>query len=171
MLQVQFLSVSGQSDVEISIIGWTLKYMPSAPTIGWLSTELPGGEFPKMRNFNYRSLKIIACYKSSTWLSLLKPSFKYTSLGRLWSIYQVPRRSHVRGWSYSQVNYIRCKNTNAYRGSDPARFRSKWHWNINCWDAFEVSAKSHDDPTSMDGATGRGIASDAKLGTHDDHEF
>ena len=52
MLQAQFLHVSGQSDVEIYIIGPPLKYMPSAMTIGWLWMELQPGEFPKMRNYN-----------------------------------------------------------------------------------------------------------------------
>jgi hypothetical protein len=52
VLQVQFLCVYGQSDVEIYIIGSPLKYMPNSTMIHWLRTELDAGEFPKMRNGN-----------------------------------------------------------------------------------------------------------------------
>jgi hypothetical protein len=50
MLQVQFLCVYGQSEVEIYIIGSTLKYIPSTRAIHSLWVELDAGEFPKMRN-------------------------------------------------------------------------------------------------------------------------
>ena len=46
-LQVQFLSVSSQSDVDVYIIGSSLKYMPSPMTNGWLWTDLQAGEFPQ----------------------------------------------------------------------------------------------------------------------------
>ena len=48
---------------------------------------------------------------------------------------------------------------------------SKWRWNIPYWVTSEVYAKSHDDPFATDGATDRGIPSDAKLGTQDEHEI
>ena len=44
------LHVYGQSDVEIYIIGSTLKYMPSTMTIARPWMELQAGEFPQMRN-------------------------------------------------------------------------------------------------------------------------
>jgi hypothetical protein len=53
-LEVQFLSVSGQSEVEIYIIGSTLKHMPSTMTIAHPSMEIYAGEFPQMRNYNKR---------------------------------------------------------------------------------------------------------------------
>jgi hypothetical protein len=57
----EILHVFGQGDIDVYIIGWPLKYMPTPMTIRWLWTELRGGEFPQLRNFNYRHLNIIAC--------------------------------------------------------------------------------------------------------------
>ena len=46
MLQVQFLSVSGQTEFQIYIIGSTLNYMRSPMTIARTWMELQAGEFP-----------------------------------------------------------------------------------------------------------------------------
>ena len=144
--------------------------MPNPVKNGWLQTEIYPGEFPKMWNFNDRHLNIIECYYASSCTFLVKPSFKYTLLRRLWNICYVPWRTVGCGWSYKQGNSPKDEIRIVRRTWDPARFWSKWHWNIHSWVASKVYAKYHDDRTSMDGATSRGIPSDAKLETDNEHD-
>ena len=66
----------GQSDVEIYIIGSTLKSVPSPMMNGWLRTKIYAGEFSQMRKqkqvtkLRYRSV-------------MAKVMLKYTLLGHL----------------------------------------------------------------------------------------
>ena len=46
----EILHVSGQSDIEIYMIGSTPMYMPSPMINGWPRTELQRGEFPQRQN-------------------------------------------------------------------------------------------------------------------------
>ena len=167
----KILHVSGQSDVEIYIIGSTLKYVPSTMMDGWLRTEIYAGEFPKMWNVNYRHLNIIVCYQASSCAFLVKVMLKYTLLGRLWSICQVPWRTVPCGRSYNQGNSLRCEIRNELRRWDLGWLWSKWCWNIHYWVDSEVYAKPHHERLAVDGATSRGISSDAKLESHDEHEI
>ena len=94
---------------------------------------------------------------------LVKVTLKYTWLGRLRSMRQAPRQSHVSGRSYKQGNSPKGEIRIVRRTCVLGRLRSKWCLNIHYWDTSEVYAKSHGDPLAMDGAIGRGIPYDAKL--------
>jgi hypothetical protein len=75
-LQEQFLSVYGQSDIDIYIIGSPLIDVSLTVTIRWLWTELQAGEFPQMRNYE----RIPKLHSRSV---MLKVTSTYTLLGRL----------------------------------------------------------------------------------------
>ena len=115
----EFLDISGQSNIQIYMIGSPLKYAPSPATIARPWTELQAVQFPQGRSYNRttnvrsRSVRV-------------KVTLKYTLLRRLWSICQVPWRSVSYGWSYKQGNFLRCAITNARRSWDPGRLGSKW---------------------------------------------
>ena len=72
----EILPVSGQSDIEIYILGSLLKYMPSTMTIARPWMELQAGEFPQMRNWKRTT-------NTTHSMFLVKVMLKYTSLGRL----------------------------------------------------------------------------------------
>ena len=162
--EAEILDISGQSDIEIYIIGSPLKYVPSLATIAHPLTELHIGEFPQMRNYKWAT-------KVRSRLVTVKVMLKYTLLGRLWSVCQVLWRTVGCGRSYKQGNSLRWEITNISRSWDPARLWSKWHWNIHYWVASEVCAKPRDNRKFVDGATSTGIPSDAKLETHDEAEI
>jgi hypothetical protein len=138
------------------IIGTHLKYMPSTATIHSLWTELQAGEFPRGRNY-----KRMPNMRSS--VVLVKVTLKYTLLGRIWSICQVPRRSISCGRSYTQGNSPRDEIKDDTTSPVVMRFWSKWHWHIHYWVASEVNANYRDDPLAVDGATHRGIPPGTKL--------
>ena len=109
---------------------------------------------------------------------MLKVTLKYTLLGRLWSICQVQWPSHIRRWRYMQGNSLRCeiKKKDSYtelcaRSAVLVRFWSKWHWNMHYFVTSEVYAKDYDDRLAADGATCRGISSDATLESHNEGEI
>ena len=120
----EFLDISGQSNIQIYMIGSPLKYAPSPATIARPWTELQAVQFPQGRSYN-RTTNM--CSRSVS----VKVMLKYTLLGHLWSICQVPRQSHVSGRSYKHWNSLRCEIRIARRTWDLARFWSKWHWNIH----------------------------------------
>ena len=153
-LQHQFLSVYEQSDSYIYVIGSPLKYMPSPMTIRWTWTELQTREFPRGRNYKRTT-------NMSSRLVMVKVTTRYTLLGHLWSICQVPWRSHLPGRRYKQGNFLRCEIRNGRRTWVLGRLWSKWHRHIHYWFASEVYANSHDDPLAACRPTARGIPSDA----------
>jgi hypothetical protein len=160
----EILHISGQSDVEIYIIRSTLKYVPSTMTNGWLRTEVQAGEFPQMRNYEHIP-KVRSC------MFMVKVMLKYTLLGRLWSMCQVPWRTVGYGRRYKQGNSPEDEIKDDPTSPVLVCLWSEWRWNIPYWVTSEVYAKYHDDRTSLYGATSWGISSDAKLETDDEHEF
>ena len=113
-------------------------------------------EIPPRTNYNRQT-------NMSSRSVMVKVASKYTLLGRLWSIYQAPWRSHVPGRRYKLGNSLRCETIDTSRRWDPARFWSKWRWTIAYWVASQVYAKSHDERLAADWATSRRILSDVKF--------
>ena len=94
---------------------------------------------------------------------MVKVTLKYTLLGRLCSICQVPWRTVACRQSYKQGNFPKDEIKDDATSQVLVRLWSKWCWNIHYWVDSEVYAKYHDDRMSVDGVTSRGIPSDAKF--------